>query len=74
MLAVSLWLVIIGCPVAAQTTKLKVACPTTVGSMAVMTKEAKLFERHGLEVGLIIDVNYLKELEQGGFIKKLYAE
>ena len=55
MLAVSLWLVIIACPVAAQTTKLKVAYPTTVGSMAVlwMTKEAKLFEKHGLEVELI---------------------
>lgn len=36
-------------------TKLKVAYPTTVGSMAVlwMTKEAKLFEKHGLEVELI---------------------
>ena len=36
-------------------TKLKVAYPTTVGSMAVIwvTKEAKLFEKHGLEVELI---------------------
>jgi ABC-type nitrate/sulfonate/bicarbonate transport system substrate-binding protein len=146
MLAVSLWLVIIACPVGAQTSKVKVAYPTTVGSMAVlwMTKEAKLFEKHGLEVELIyvagssrvvqamigkysrisdpealeetyqhyavrvmprvpyptttgiqmvldeigvltpeakslppeniIDVSYLKELEQGGFIKKLYGE
>jgi hypothetical protein len=50
MLAVSLWLVIVACPVAAQTTKLKVAYPTTVGSVAVlwMTKGAKLFERHRL--------------------------
>ena len=41
--------------VSAQTTKLKVAYPTTVGSMAVlwMTKEAKLFEKHGLDVELI---------------------
>src|SRR5688572_8166587 len=39
----------------AQTTKLKVAYPTTVGSMAVLwiTKEARLFEKHGLEVDLI---------------------
>ena len=39
----------------AQTTKIKVAYPTTVGSMAVVwvTKEAKLFEKHGLEVELI---------------------
>jgi NitT/TauT family transport system substrate-binding protein len=39
----------------AQTTKLKVAYPTTVGSMAVLwiTKEARLFEKHGLEVELI---------------------
>src|SRR5258705_2462632 len=36
-------------------TKLKVAYPTTVGSMAVIwvTKEAKLFEKYGLEVELI---------------------
>jgi NitT/TauT family transport system substrate-binding protein len=39
----------------AQTARLKVAYPTTVGSMAVLwvTKEAKLFEKHGLEVELI---------------------
>jgi NitT/TauT family transport system substrate-binding protein len=39
----------------AQATKLKVAYPTTVGSMAVIwvTKEARLFEKHGLEVELI---------------------
>ena len=39
----------------AQITKLKVAYPTTVGSMAVLwvTKEAKLFEKHGLEAELI---------------------
>ena len=42
------------CSVAAPT-KLKIAYPTTVGSMAVlwMTKEAKLFEKHELEVELI---------------------
>ena len=36
-------------------TKLKVAYPTTVGSMAVLwvAKEAKLFEKQGLEVELI---------------------
>jgi NitT/TauT family transport system substrate-binding protein len=36
-------------------TKLKVAYPTTVGSMAVVwvAKEAKLFDKHGLEVELI---------------------
>jgi hypothetical protein len=39
----------------AQTTKLKVAYPTTVGSMAVIwvAKDARLFEKHGLEVELI---------------------
>jgi len=39
----------------AQATKLKVGYPTTVGSMAVlwMTKEARLFEKHGLDVELI---------------------
>ncbi len=39
----------------AQTTKLKVAYPTTVGSMAVLwvTQEARLFAKHGLEVELI---------------------
>ena len=39
----------------AQNTKIKVAYPTTVGSMAVLwvAKEAKLFEKHGLEVELI---------------------
>lgn len=39
----------------AQATKLKVAYPTTVGSMAVLwvTKEAQLFEKQGLEVELI---------------------
>jgi NitT/TauT family transport system substrate-binding protein len=43
------------CSVAAQTTKLKVAYPTTVGSMAVIwvAKEAKLFEKQGLDVELI---------------------
>jgi len=41
--------------VMAQATKLKVGYPTTVGSMAVlwMTKEARLFEKHGLDVELI---------------------
>ena len=41
--------------VSAQNTKIKVAYPTTVGSMAVLwvAKEAKLFEKHGLEVELI---------------------
>jgi len=36
-------------------TKLKVAYPTTVGSMAVVwvTKEAKLFDKQGLDVELI---------------------
>lgn len=36
-------------------TRLKVAYPTTVGSMAVVwvAKEAKLFDKHGLEVELI---------------------
>jgi len=36
-------------------TKLKVAYPTTVGSMAVIwvTKDAKLFEKYGLDVELI---------------------
>src|SRR5258708_39789451 len=36
-------------------TKVKVAYPTTVGSMAVIwgTKDAKLFEKHGLDVELI---------------------
>jgi len=39
----------------AQTIKLSVAYPTTVGSMAVLwvTKEARLFEKHGLQVELI---------------------
>jgi ABC-type nitrate/sulfonate/bicarbonate transport system substrate-binding protein len=42
-------------PLLAQMTKLKVAYPTTVGSMAVLwvTKDAGLFEKHGLEVELI---------------------
>jgi NitT/TauT family transport system substrate-binding protein len=42
-------------PLFAQFTKLKVAYPTTVGSMAVLwvTKDAGLFEKHGLEVELI---------------------
>ena len=37
-------------------TKLKVAYPTTVGSMAVIwvAKEARLFEKHGLDVELIV--------------------
>jgi NitT/TauT family transport system substrate-binding protein len=41
--------------VAAQTVKLNVAYPTTVGSMAVLwvTKEARIFEKHGLGVELI---------------------
>jgi len=41
--------------VMAQATKLKVAYPTTVGSMAVLwvTQEARLFAKHGLDVELI---------------------
>ena len=41
--------------VAAQTTKLKVAYPTTVGSMGgfVGEKDAKLFDKHGRAVELI---------------------
>ena len=53
----ALMLILFATPVAApaQTTKLKVAYPTTVGSMAVLwvAKEARLFEKHGLEVELI---------------------
>ena len=39
----------------AQTVNLNVAYPTTVGSMAVLwvTKEARIFEKHGLQVELI---------------------
>lgn len=39
----------------AQITRLKVAYPTTVGSMGVLwvTKDAGLFEKHGLDVTLI---------------------
>ena len=53
--AVLLWHLVAVCPSAAQTIKLKAAYPTTVGSMAVVwvAKEAKLFEKHGLEVELI---------------------
>ena len=53
--ALLLWQVLAACPIAAQMIKLKVAYPTTVGSMAVVwvAKEAKLFEKHGLEVELI---------------------
>jgi F0F1-type ATP synthase assembly protein I len=73
MLAVSLWLVIIACPVAAQTAKLQVAYPATVGSIAGMTKETKLFERQGLDRS-----DYRCELFEragaGRFIKKLYGE
>jgi ABC-type nitrate/sulfonate/bicarbonate transport system substrate-binding protein len=55
ILGLLLWSSMFVWSVGAQTTKLKVAYPTTVGSMAVlwMTKEAKLFEKHGLEVELI---------------------
>lgn len=51
----SLGLLLTAAPAAAQATKLKVAYPTTVGSMAVvwMTQEARLFEKHGLDVELI---------------------
>lgn len=40
---------------ATETTKLKVAYPTTVGAMSVLwvTKEAGLFDKHGLDVTLI---------------------
>ena len=50
----TLLLVFVPVTLAAQT-KLKVAYPTTVGSMAVLwvTKEARLFEKQGLEVELI---------------------
>jgi NitT/TauT family transport system substrate-binding protein len=50
-----LWLAVFYRSVEAQTTKLKVAYPTTVGSMAVVwvAKEAKLFEKQGLDVDLI---------------------
>jgi NitT/TauT family transport system substrate-binding protein len=57
VVALIAWLALLDCPITAtgQTTKLKVAYPTTVGSMAVVwvAKEAKLFEKHGLEVELI---------------------
>lgn len=42
-------------PAAAETTALRVAYPTTVGAMAVLwvTKEAGLFDKHGLDVTLV---------------------
>jgi len=53
--ALLVWLTISVGSLAAQTIKLKVAYPTTVGSMAVIwvAKEARLFEKQGLEVELI---------------------
>jgi NitT/TauT family transport system substrate-binding protein len=53
--ALFVWLAFSVYPIAAQPIKLKVAYPTTVGSMAVVwvAKEAKLFEKHGLDVELI---------------------
>ncbi len=47
----AVWPVALG----AQTTKLKVAYPTTIGAMSVLwvTKEARLFEKNGLAVELI---------------------
>ena len=53
--AVLIWLAVFHRSAEAQMTKIKVAYPTTVGSMAVVwvTKESKLFEKHGLEVELI---------------------
>jgi ABC-type nitrate/sulfonate/bicarbonate transport system substrate-binding protein len=49
------WQTLLVCPVTAQMINLKVAYPTTVGSMAVVwvTKDAKLFEKQGLDVELI---------------------
>jgi NitT/TauT family transport system substrate-binding protein len=53
--AVIVWQALWVCPIAAQAIKLKVAYPTTVGSMAVIwvAKEARLFEKQGLDVELI---------------------
>jgi NitT/TauT family transport system substrate-binding protein len=48
--------VLLGWPFASRAqTRLKVAYPTTVGSMAVLwvAKEARLFDKHGLDVELI---------------------
>src|SRR5712692_8094308 len=55
LLALALFLAAFPTALFAQTTRLKVAYPTTVGSMAVLwvTKEARLFEKNGLEVELI---------------------
>ena len=54
-IVVSVMLVVSVTHLMAQATKLKVAYPTTVGSMAVIwvTKEAKLFEKQGLDMDLI---------------------
>jgi len=54
-LAFVIWLAVFNGVIDAQTIKRKVAYPTTVGSMAVVwvAKEAKLFEKHGLDVELI---------------------
>jgi len=49
------WLTVFDGVIDAQPTRLKVAYPTTVGSMAVVwvAKEAKLFDKQGLDVELI---------------------
>jgi ABC-type nitrate/sulfonate/bicarbonate transport system substrate-binding protein len=54
MLAAFLWLVLWPAVLVAQT-KVKVAYPTTIGAMSVLwvTKEARLFEKNGLDVELI---------------------
>ena len=54
-ITLSILLIVLASPNVSAQTKLKVAYPTTVGSMAVlwMTKEAKLFEKYGLDVELI---------------------
>lgn len=54
-LSLALFLITVPRDGSAQVSRLKVAYPTTVGSMAVLwiTKEAGLFEKYGLDVTLI---------------------
>jgi NitT/TauT family transport system substrate-binding protein len=55
IIAALIWLLALPPATLRAQQKLKVAYPTTVGSMAVLwtTKEAKLFEKYGLDVELI---------------------
>jgi hypothetical protein len=54
--------------------KIRVGVPSvSMGNIIIfVTREARLFEKYGLDAEEFADASFVEELDKSGFIKKLY--